>query len=385
MKKRPLVIGILIALVLLSASAVVILSRNNMTTQIVDAPANIEESKLPVLEIFNGEVEVKFSEGEFVPGEDGQVVKVGSVVKTKGDSRAQIVYPNNSVTRLDQNSEATLTLFEKSPSKIKVTVESGRIWNRVAKLLGKEEVFESESETLIASVRGTSYGHGILLDGSNKITVNKSEVIIDCIPTDFVAEVVANKKVTTKCDKALSILNWGGDEANDEWFQWNIDQDKQLDERFGGETYGDQATPTPSPTIVPKKTASPTPVPTAASTQTPLPTQNPTLSPTPTPTPPPDFTVERASCTDYCYYQQDVYVDVYGKGFDANVPSGQLKVYVVNQQGQKFYAEGAAVESSNTISAHYNAISLGTYYVGVEQYGKTVQNTNATFTITTIY
>lgn len=235
------------------------------------------EEVLPVLEIFEGKVEINSEEAI-----NGQKVEVGSVITTGKDGRAQLVYPNNSVVRIDFSSEMTLEEFDDNPQKSSVLINAGRIWSRVAKLLGKDDVFETKTETLVASVRGTSFGHGVLADGSNKISVSRSQVHVDCNAADFSADVTVNKKVTTKCVNKLALANWGGEEASDEWFNWNLDQDKKLDERFGAGVY-DDAQPTPSRT--PKPTVKGTTAPTPTSTVIPTATTSPTLSPTPTPTP----------------------------------------------------------------------------------------------------
>jgi len=113
-------------------------------------------------------------------------------------------------------------------------------------------------------------------------------VHVDCNDNSFSADLPVNKKVTTKCVSQLSLQNWGGEEAGDEWFNWNLDQDKKLDERFGAGTYAD-ATLTPSPT--PKPTIKPTAKPTITPSPTPAPTRviKPTPTPTKTPTPTPTF------------------------------------------------------------------------------------------------
>jgi hypothetical protein len=287
--KKKLLVGGLVAVVFLGG---LIYFRNKEKTQVLssqtsatNSPKTVEK-ELPILEIFENTVEVNS-----VKAQNGQKVEVGSKIKTDANGRAQLVYPNNSVTRIDKNSEMVLQDFEIIPSVTRVKIEKGRIWSRIAKLFGKDDSYETQTNTLVASVRGTSFGHGILDDGSNKISVSRSEVIVDCANQEIVdVNVSANKKVTTKCSSKPSPLNWGGEEAGDEWFKWNLNQDKELDARFGESVYADQPTPTPKATIKPtpkptiKPTPSPTLKPTATPTITPTPLPTPTASPSPTPT-----------------------------------------------------------------------------------------------------
>lgn len=285
-KSKFMLAGLVIISLLLGGGAVLISKSQisqNPPEQVLSSQTSTQKSSGPILEIFSGEVKIKSqNQSGFMTAQNGQTVNIGEVIKTGVDGRAQILYPNHSVTRIDFNSQMTLEQFSDTPSQTKVQVNVGRIWSRVAKLFGKEDFSETKTDTLVASVRGTSYGLGILADGSNKISVSKSQVAVDCNANDFNALVQINNQLTTKCNNKLTAQAWGASEIDDEWFKWNADQDNQLDVRFGGSTYEDQATPTPKPTI--KPTPKPTVKPTASPTQTPSPTATPTVAPTVSPT-----------------------------------------------------------------------------------------------------
>jgi hypothetical protein len=297
MKKRIFVIGFVILITL--GGGVLMLSNRKSNqessvlsaqTQGTTAPTVALQAK-PKLEIFTDGIQIKTPEAsDYSKAENGQLVEVGSVLKTDKTGRAQILFPNNSVARIDFNSEITLTDFSISPQKANIKLFSGKVWNRVAKLFGKDDSFQTTTNTLVASVRGTSYGVGILLDGSNKVSVSKSKVHVDCNLNPYAIDVFTNKKITTKCTSNLKDLNWDTSDNNDEWFLFNKSEDAKLDARFGTDTYGDQsATPSATPKITPKPTIKPTalltPVPTVTPSPTTNPTPTPTLSSTPSSTP----------------------------------------------------------------------------------------------------
>ncbi len=108
---------------------------------------------------------------------DGTSVKQGDSVKTNENGSALIRFPDKSSTRLSQDSEITVTIFDTETNSVKITLLAGKIWSRVTKILGKS-TFETESENLVASVRGTSYGHALTKDGRDVVTV--SESIVNC-------------------------------------------------------------------------------------------------------------------------------------------------------------------------------------------------------------
>jgi hypothetical protein len=94
---------------------------------------------------------------------DVQEVHAGDMVKTGTDSEAQILWGDQGVTRLDQNTELVI---EEAPidgsgaasSIIRLQVNAGRVWNRMLKLLDVESAMEIRTSDVVATVRGTSYG-----------------------------------------------------------------------------------------------------------------------------------------------------------------------------------------------------------------------------------
>ncbi len=170
-----------------------------------------------------------------------QEIPVGTKIKTGDTGRAQLVYPNKSVTRLDFNTEIVLKQLNVNPQQVIVGLNKKRIWSRVAKLLG-QEYYQSETSTTIATVRGTSYAHGILPDGRNRVISTKGAVESSCANKTQEATVTPNSKILFDCTSGGKLPLLALDAVvkdRDEWFTFNQEQDKALDERFGKDTYGD--------------------------------------------------------------------------------------------------------------------------------------------------
>jgi len=323
------------------------------------------------VEVLTGVVEVQG------PGEQGFVVvsgemevPVGTVVRTGDDGRGQVVYPNGTVIRVDFGSEMAVEKFVQEPFNVLVKIDRGRVWSRVAKLLGKES-FETDTGTVIASVRGTSYGHAIMSDGRDTIIVARGEVNNECVDGETGTSLMVGEKVSMGCTAGEvpgpRLLTEA--EKQDEWYVFNQQQDKLLDERFGVGTYDDAPSPTPVPTAKPtvKPTLKPTatPEPTAAPTQTPTPT--PTAAPTPTPTPTPSptavpVTIKSVSVGQNGCSSSSCEVLVTGSGL-----SGVSAAEAVDAKGNVGGSSQSVRHAGDTqVYVSFVSVAYGTYYVRIQ-------------------
>jgi hypothetical protein len=258
------------------------------------AEAQTQETASPpiIIEVYTPHVFIKTpDQTDFEEITSSKNVPAGTIVKTDSVGRAQAIYPNHSVTRLDHNSEFKIEDFNQNPFKAEVKLSKGKIWSRVAKLLG-QETYETKSQNLVASIRGTSFGHNIMENGQDTIMVTEGKVNGDCIKIEQGSDVATGQKASYPCSQGgpISQKNMTNTEKKDEWYLFNQAEDKKLDEKYGLGTYTDVlgATPTPKPTKTPTPLGSPKPTATAAQpTSNNSPTSNPTNSPTPSPTPTP--------------------------------------------------------------------------------------------------
>lgn len=321
MKKRLLfvVVGTLFALVVIALIAVRFAGQKSTQTKTTTKlQAVVTPPPEPVkLEIFEQEVFIQTpTASEEASAVNGQEIEVGTKIRTGKAGRAQILFPNHTVTRLDKNSQVTLKEYQASPQQVTVHLDLGRIWSRISKLIGKES-YQTQTDTLIATVRGTSYGMGIVGTGLSKITTFEGDVNVKsdatCANGDEV-NVVANQKTTVNCKDTRKPTIVEVKEAEltaDEWLQFNKKEDKALEERFGNQYFAHDTTKTDDVLGVSTGGATPTPIVTSApqieckgpdgktfkttkeecdkfnlawSTPTPTPTNAPGATSTPTPT-----------------------------------------------------------------------------------------------------
>lgn len=216
------------------------------------------------LEIFSGSVFIKTpSSDTFIKAVHRQAIPVGSTITTAKNSRAQLVYPGGTVTRLDYETQVKVSQYAQ-PHSVIVEIIQGRIWSRIKKLIGNE-FYQTESEAVTAVVRGTSYNHGVKTEGYDLAIVLKGTVEITCKKTGSTVVVDQGEMGNMDCEnkQTLSPYNITQKVYDEEWVQFNMEQDTELNTRFGADTYNDEPA-TPAATLTTTRTQrEPTGVPSA--------------------------------------------------------------------------------------------------------------------------
>lgn len=240
MKQRFLSIGLISIIILLSIFSF-LWWESRLTTPEKSEVKGIRENTFTskiILEIFNGPV-VVVKNGKAETGMNGIELKQGNVISTSGNGRAQIVFPNGTVTRLDKNTTVTLQKAQISPQQVQIIVNEGQTWSRIAELL-QNETYETLSNNLTASVRGTSYGHSLLPGkAGDEIVTTKGEVYTACANKKQESIVGKDKKAVFTCnDEKVQLVDISSDK-NNEWYKFNDSEDENLNNRFGPFTYRD--------------------------------------------------------------------------------------------------------------------------------------------------
>ena len=98
-----------------------------------------------------GEVSVnERSISEEKPVRDGQVVATGP------DGRALVRNDLRIITSLDNNT--SVVYRSEADGQTSIALESGRVWSRIERTLEQDETYEVYTPTMVAAVRGTSFG-----------------------------------------------------------------------------------------------------------------------------------------------------------------------------------------------------------------------------------
>jgi hypothetical protein len=247
--------------------AVAVVSRNRD-----DAPAE--------LRVREGKVALTRGTSPAVLADEGEDLRSGDVLRTNGNGRAQIDFFDDSLARLDADTELTLRTIEDTEAgrKVDVAVKEGRIWHRVANResgpytvdIGKAEV-KAAGTTFLTDCRRAPTCYVLGFEGDAEVSSDASSSFTvgpgGCVKADGVGHL-------EDCNETrLGLI--------DEWVRENLAEDQQLElDRIESPTPSTTPSSTPdgsARTFTPSRQAPPTPVPTAA------PTAEPTDEPTPKP------------------------------------------------------------------------------------------------------
>ncbi len=179
----------------------------------------VETAKLKIITL---PVQVKLPDtSSFIDASDGMDIPLGTTIKT-GKTRAGIVYPSGTTTRLDHDTTIILKEFDLGPQQITVEILNGRIWSRVKKLMGNES-YETEVQGVTATVRGTAYEHSAT-EGVSLTRVVEGLVEVTCNDASIQTKIAASQKGTTDCtlpQEQTVVQPLSTQDAEDEWIQFN--------------------------------------------------------------------------------------------------------------------------------------------------------------------
>lgn len=244
MRMSPLKIGFLLAGLVILLGLIYgffFHSKPQEPKEIEQTPSTVQVTPI------HSDVSVKEVGADFVTLPGQQAVESGSVIKTSDTGRALIESASSHITRLDYNSEITITEEEKQT---KVALAGGALWSRLTNIFDGGESYEVQTPNAIAAVRGTSFGVWyqknttivIVIEGSVLFTPIGAEDKAVLVKAGYKATRVGTGPVVveplTKTDRALA------------WVVFNADAVTPT-----------QTTGTPSPSAPVSGTPTPTPAP----------------------------------------------------------------------------------------------------------------------------
>jgi len=216
-----------------------------------------------IIEIDEGGVEVWPAGGStWQRVKDGQTLGAGDRVRTLEDSSASIIFYDNSVMRLDENTEITISELDIDPEnyldqKVSVELIVGRAWSRIMNLLDLDSSYEVQTSSVVATVRGTSFTMSVDERGETEVDVTESmvelalfqsasgsEEIITTNPRQLRLE--AGRYITrgafknlTENDQPVDVFNIESqsideDRLKSSWYLKNMTRDEDFSDRIWG-------------------------------------------------------------------------------------------------------------------------------------------------------
>jgi ferric-dicitrate binding protein FerR (iron transport regulator) len=245
-----------------------------------------------VLHYASGLIEALAPEGEsWRPVEAGETLAAGQRIRTAEDGYAELVFFEGSSTWLEPGTDVTLTSMQsgrdESGTAIALYQHVGGTYNTVRKAHDPDSVFQIETATAVAAVRGTEFRLGIQPDGTTNVAVAQGEVAVTAQGVTVQVSQGEETDVPPDGTPATARPCVGS-------VQKPVPPGLTRTPQPPGQTRTPwppgQRTRTPTGTGTPTPTATPTPTSTSTNTATPTATNSPvppTSTPTPTPTPTP--------------------------------------------------------------------------------------------------
>ena len=109
-------------------------------------------------------------------------LKENDLVKTGENALASINFFDESIVRLDENTEILLKDLQSenfTTKKINFKINLGHLWARILKLVDKDAEFSIETPTTVASVRGTAFDLLVSPEGEVEIDVDENTVEVE--------------------------------------------------------------------------------------------------------------------------------------------------------------------------------------------------------------
>ncbi|HMO78428.1 MAG TPA: FecR family protein [Candidatus Paceibacterota bacterium] len=154
----------------------------------------------------------------------------GDRIKTSASGRALITQDSDIVTSIDNNSELVVEVGEDNKSTI-LKLAAGQTWTKINRALEQDEVYEVHTPTIVAAVRGTSFG--VKTDPASQITVTEGTVWASLIdeatgeidPTTTVA--VLAGKIVIYVDGKLEVRDIEDKDKGDWYYEHNPEEEEK--------------------------------------------------------------------------------------------------------------------------------------------------------------
>ncbi|MFC1911777.1 FecR domain-containing protein, partial [Chloroflexota bacterium] len=142
-------------------------------------PALASQSTLSIL---SGTVEIQCpGEDRSQRGNDGEVLDVGTLVKTGSGSHALLTFSEGSTVKLDPNTTVEIQQVEfkdEQPVTIVLTQWLGRTWSRVVKMVDPGSHYRIETPSATAIVRGTLFSTEVAETGDTRVATTEGLVSV---------------------------------------------------------------------------------------------------------------------------------------------------------------------------------------------------------------
>ena len=161
----------------------------------------------------------------------------GDAVRTDREGLAEVRWGDLGVTRLDASSELKIEVLppditDAVKASIRLHLASGRAWSRLLKLYGPESSFETRTDSVVATVRGTAFG---LAKGASSTRLAVTEAVVEAQPTAGGLSTWVKQGKKAEFDAFGNTSGVGAIPGDDAWVNGNRRLDEEFDKAFRAE------------------------------------------------------------------------------------------------------------------------------------------------------
>lgn len=190
------------------------------------SPNIVMAGTLTRLDSFSGEVFVERN-GQDIAVYDDMEIYENDKIKTGENGTAVIVYFDDSVCRLDKNSEIEINkLLNKRnalESYVEISLISGSTWARVISLVDQNSAFVVKAKDIYAKAKKAAFNVSVLND--EKVEVKVFNRAIEVKKAEQVDKVLSGSKAVVNGKVEILLMN--DDDKDGEWVKDNMKNDKQ--------------------------------------------------------------------------------------------------------------------------------------------------------------
>lgn len=227
---------IVIAFVIIALAALFFAPRLFKQKQVEAAEVDI------VLEVVSGSAVVKSSDGGELNIKQGiSEVSEGDIVKTEEGTLAILYFSDDTLMRLDENTEVKIETYYRKDKTLKVAIwlQLGRTWSRVERIIETDSQYEVRTLNTVAAVRGTSFGESRMADRTELIGGKQTVEVQAIEPTSrqplaggFVrlgekerVQIIDSQLPTQETPLVVEKLS--AEALQEKWIKFNLEEDER--------------------------------------------------------------------------------------------------------------------------------------------------------------
>jgi hypothetical protein len=211
-----------------------------LNTMLIDSNRNTESGQV-FLEIHKGSIKAMAEGSDEWQGVPDKIhLYQGEKIRTGGDGKASLTFFENSVIRLNENTELQFETLQKKKEThfIDISLKKGELWGNIEKINNPDSAFEIRTDLLTVKSRGGEIavenpGTVHMVEGEAQITVMAEKEMLKTytlgVGQQFMidAEGITSLKNNEEVDVIFALSDTF---KKSSWYQWNQGIDGELDE-----------------------------------------------------------------------------------------------------------------------------------------------------------